>query len=250
MDRTGCSVVIMPGGPRHHDLGLSMPLFAHKNSYNEFTIYSRQPIPEEFAQIFANVRTRIDAMENAQPGKVCRVFLCGNERLYSFFTLLTPRSSDSMALGLSYLGNIYINETKVRRMAAQNYGGIRHSRFEGNYAEVIAHEIAHFNVMKALGFGRATSMPVWKSEGYAEYQANIASTRADSSYVFTDRTDLLLNDAFWGYEHSPARRLFAWHVLVEFLAEVKGLDLEDLIDDDVTEWSTRQELISWFEQSQ
>ena len=187
-------------------------------------------------------------MENARPGARCRIFICDNQRLYSFFAFLTRRSSNSMAIGFSLLGNVYINEPKVRRMAAQNYGSIRYSRFEGNYAEVIAHEIAHFNVVKQLGFRRAIGMPFWKSAGYAEYQANPATTRKDSTYAFTDRIDLLLNNTFWGSNHSVAQRLFEWHVLVEFLAEVKGFDLEDLVDEDVTEWSTRKEMLGWYQE--
>jgi hypothetical protein len=91
-------------------------------------------------------------------------------------------------------------------------------------------------------------MPFWKSEGYAEYQANIAPTRADSLYVFTDRIDLLMNTAFWGGDESIARRLFEQHVLVEFLAEEKGYGLEELYDDSVTETSARQEMLAWYEE--
>ena len=153
-----------------------------------------------------------------------------------------------MALGLSVFGNVFVNEQKVRRVAAHNVRGIRHSRFEGDFGEVIAHEIAHFNVVNALGFREAINMPVWKSEGYAEYQANLAPTRADSTYEFTERIDLLQDVAFWGGEDSIARRLFEWHLLVEYLGEVKGVGLIDLADEAVTEAAVRREMLGWYQE--
>jgi hypothetical protein len=185
-------------------------------------------------------------MEYARPGARCRVFICGNQGLYSFFAFLTRRSSDSLGIGLSLFGNVYLNEPKIRRMAAQNYWGIRYSRFEGNFSEVIAHEITHFNVVKALGYKKTINLPFWKSEGYAEYQANLAPTRADNSYVLTDRIELLLNDEVWSESHSMARQVFEWHVLVEWLAEVKGFGLKELADKRVTEGATWQQMFAWY----
>jgi len=227
-------------------LAYPAPLFAHKGAFEEFTVYSSHPIPDQFAQVMEGVRARISAMEYARPGEHCRVFICGSERLHGFFAFLTRRTSNSMGIGLSAFGNMYLNEPKIRRVAARNYGGIRHSRFEGDFAEVIAHEIAHFNGVKELGFRRAMAVPFWKSEGYAEYQANLAATRADSAYVFTDRIDLLLNDAFWGGDASPARGLYEGQVLVEFLAEVKGFGLLDLLDEAVMESWARREMLAWY----
>ncbi len=223
------------------------PLFAHKHRFEEFTVYSSQPLPDDFDRVIDDVRARIEAMEYARPGARHRVYICGDQKRYSILAFLSRRSRNSMAIGLSVFGNIYMNEPKIRRMAAENYGGIRHSRFEGDFAEAIAHEIAHFNVVKALGFWNAIGMPVWKSEGYAEYQANIAPTRADSAYRFVDRIDLLMNRGFWG-GGSLARRLFEWHLLVEFLADVKGIGLDDLVDEAISESKTRQEMLAWYEE--
>jgi len=223
-------------------------LFAHKQTFDEFTVYSNQPLPGGYGQVIDGVRERIEAMENARPGADCRVYVCDSQRLFSFFAFLTRRSSDSMAICLSAFNSVYMNEEKIGRIAAHNYGGIRHCRFEGDYAEVIAHEIVHINVVKSAGYWKAIKMPFWKSEGYAEYQANIAPARADSSYFFTDRIDLLMDTAFWGGDESIARRLYEWHILVEYLAEEKGYGLEELYDETVTELSTRREMLAWYDE--
>lgn len=229
-------------------LAVPYPLFSHTDRFGEFTVYSNQPLPADFENTVGEARERVAGMDHTQPDAEYRVFICDDERLYSLFTTLTRRSSNSMALGLAVFGNIFINEPKVTRVATLNHAGIRHSRFEGDLAEVIAHEIAHFNVMDRLGFRSAVRLAEWKSEGYAEYQANLAPSRADNSYDLADRVGILLDDSIWGYGESYGRRLFAWHVLVEFLAEVKGLDLIELVDERVTEAYAREELLAWYEE--
>lgn len=221
-------------------------LFAHKQAFGEFTVFSNQPLSSNFGQTIASVRDRVEAMENGRPGAKCRVYICSTKRRFSLFAFLTRKHSNSLAIGVSALGAVYINESKVRRFAAHNYGGIRHCRYEGNMAEVIAHEIAHFNVVKARGYRTAIKMPFWKSEGYAEYQANIAATRADSSYALADRVDLLMDRAFWGGGNSYARRLYEWHILVEYLAGEKGIDLDGLIDESITEATAREDMLVWY----
>lgn len=227
-------------------LAFPAPLFAHRQEFDEFTIYAQHPITDRYDQTIAETRTRIAAMENARPGARCRIFLCDSEKLYALFAFLTRRTANSLAIGMSWLGNVYVNQTKVQRFAAANHLGIRHCRFEGNLAEVIAHEVVHFNLVKSLGYRRALRLPVWKSEGYAEYQANLAVTRVDIAYDFSERIELWLDEQAWGGKDSFARRLFGWHLLVEFLAEVKVMGLEDLTQEAVTEASARRELLAWY----
>ena len=172
-------------------LAFPYPLFAHRQEFGEFTVCSSRPIPDGFAEVIEDARVRAAAMEHARPGADYRVFVCGDERLYSVFAFLTRKSPHSMAIGLSVFRNMYLNEPKIRRVGAHNALGIRHAYFEGDLAEVIAHEIAHANVVERLGYWRALSMAEWKSEGYAEYQANRAAKRADDSYAFADRVAII-----------------------------------------------------------
>lgn len=240
----GLVLLILLEGLHIAAVAIPSPLFPHKAQFDEFTVCSRNRIPDDFGQIIADVRMRIEAMEHAHPGAKIRIYLCDTEKLYSFFAFLTRRSSNSFAIGLSIFDNMYLNETKIRN-AAKSSGWIQHSRFEGNYSEVIAHEIAHFNVVDQLGYRTAVRIPVWKSEGYAEHQANLGATRADPSYDFTERIALLHNDRFWA-GNERARTLFEWHLLVEYLANVEGFALADLLDAGVTEESARASMLVWY----
>jgi hypothetical protein len=226
-------------------LAFPHPFFRHEEVFGKFTVRSNRPIPAHFGKVIEDVRNRVAMMENARPGASCRVFICHDPRYYGVVAFLTRRTPNSMAIGLSAFDNVFLNDAKIQRMAAHNPAGIRHSRFEGNVAEVVAHEIAHFNVVDSVGYRASLRMPLWKSEGLAEYQANIAATRADRNYAFTDRIALLQDESLWG-SNSIARQLYESHLLVEFLYEVKGFGLADLLDDAVNETTTRQEMLAWY----
>lgn len=221
-------------------------LFSHKERFGEFTVYSRNPIPEGFAQTTDDVRSRIAAMEYAHQGNDIRIYLCDTQRFYSFFTFLVRKSSKSLGFGLSVFDNMYLNETRIRLFADRNHAGIRHSRFEGNYGEIIAHEIAHFNVVDELGYRAAIRLPFWMSEGYAEHQANVASVAADAGYDFRDRIAVLQRGGIWS-ANPIARDLFEWHVLVEYLIDVEGYGLRDLIDEETRLDATRMRMLAWYD---
>jgi hypothetical protein len=140
---------------------------------------------------------------------------------------------------------MFVSMSRVQEFAVSNQGRLRHTRFEGNPAEVIAHEIAHFNSVEALGYRAHLAQPVWKSEGWAEYQANIAAMRDDSAYDLGERIDLLLDDRHWRAGHDVARDLWEWQLLVEYLGEVEGYRLADLVRDEVTKSAVRQRMLAW-----
>lgn len=225
-------------------LAFPNPLFEHRRQFNGFTVYSDQPLPEQYGRIIEDARTRIVAMDHVRLDANYDVFICNEPWRYSLLAFLSRRTSNSLAIGLSVFDHIFVNNTKVQRFAARNYGGIRHSRYEGSTAEVIAHEIAHFKMLKELGVWTALGLPVWKSEGMAEYLANLGATRSDPHYDFAERVDLLMNIDFWGGEDSAARRMFESHLLIEFLAEEREMSLSDLADSAVTDSSAREQMLA------
>jgi hypothetical protein len=222
-----------------------VPLFRHGQPVGNYHVYGDQPLPHDLLEVIDDAARRVQAMEHVHPGRQYRVFLCSHRDLYSFFAFLTRRPSGSLAIGLTLPGNVFVSMSRVREFAARNRGVFAHSRFEGNLAEVIAHEIAHFNSLRALGLRFHLDLPLWKSEGWAEYQANIAAVRGDAAHDLEHRIDLLLDDGYWGTSYTLARRLYEAHLLVEFLGEVRGLRLQDLAGKDVTETGAREEMLAW-----
>jgi hypothetical protein len=222
------------------------PLFAHEARYGNYRVYSDEPIPADFGGVIEDTRRRVEAMEHEPPRAGQRVYLCSSPRLYAFFAFLTRKNPDSLAIGLSVANETFVSMSRVRLFASTNTRGLRHTRFEGNFAEVIAHEIAHFNSVRALGFRVHLAQPLWKSEGWAEYQANLAAIRADPAYDLGSRIDLLLDEGTWGGSQGFARAMWESQLLVEFLGEIKGYHLADLVKEEVTASSTREQMMAWY----
>jgi hypothetical protein len=221
------------------------PLFAHTERFGAYRVYSDDPIPADFGKVIDDLDRRIKAMEHDPPDASQRIYLCGPKK-FSFFASLLRKDSRSLAIGLTIANETFVFTDRVRLFAERNRGVLRHTRFEGNLAEVVAHEVAHFNSVHALGFRPHLRQPLWKSEGWAEYQANLAAIRADPDYDLGRRIGQLLDDNYWGAEYGLARRLWEYQLMVEFLGEIKGHRLVDIVGDDVTESSTREQMLAWY----
>jgi hypothetical protein len=222
------------------------PLFSYRAEFGNYRVYSDQPIPADLARVIEDAKAREAAMEGYRPGRTRRVFLCQSPRRYALMARLVRKSPQALAMGLSLPKNIFLSATRIRQFAARNRGVFEHSRFEGNMAEVIAHEVAHFHSVRGLGFWDHIVQPLWKSEGWAEYQANAVHTRREGLHGLARRVDLLLNDAHWDPNHPLARRMYEWDLLVEYLGEVEGLGLADLADEGTTESRARDAMMGWY----
>ena len=221
------------------------PLFAHTQTYGSYRVYSDEPLPADLARRIDDLDRRVQGMEHAPPAASQRIFLCGPKK-YSFFAFLLRKNPASLAIGLSAANESFVSVERVQLFAERNQGVLRHTRFEGNLAEVVAHEIAHFNSVHALGLRSHIDQPLWKSEGWAEYQANLATIRSDPDYDLGSRIEQLLDDRYWAGNSAFARRMWRYQLLVEFLGEVQGYRLVDLSRDEVTESFASQEMLAWY----
>jgi hypothetical protein len=176
-----------------------------------------------------------------------RIFVCRSQRLFVFIVKLAGKDHVGQGLLISVAGNAFFSDAMIRSIGQRNGGLPVHSRLEGSWAAAIAHEAAHGLVFAEVGFRKTRRIRPWKSEGYADYSANLASAAADPDYNFRSRIELLLDDDSW---QSPVgfvdRRHFRWHLLVEYLCTVKGLTFTDLMDDGLTEERTRAEMMAWY----
>jgi hypothetical protein len=226
---------------------LPYPLFPHNTEHAGFSVYSDREIPEDFDRVLEEARRRVVAMELYHGEPPVRIFKCQSQRRFAFIIKLAGKRHLGQGLLVSVAGNAFFSDEMIRVIGRRNDGRPQHSRLEGSWAAAIAHEVAHDLVFAKVGFRRARRIPVWKSEGYADYQANIASAAADPDYDLRSRIGLLLDDHSW---KSPTgfidRRHFRWHLLVEYLSTVKGLTFTELMSDEVTEERTRAEMMAWY----
>ena len=226
------------------------PLFAHHQRIGAFRIHSDQVPSVDVEELLAEVAERLATMEHESRGKTYKVYLCHSLRRYSFFARLTRRTPSSQAIVLSIPGNIFVSMPRLAELAAHQGDLFAHSRFEGNLAFAIAHEVAHSRVVDNLGLDPSRSLPAWKSEGWADYQASLAGIRRDPDYDLAQRIDLLDDPEHWQNPQLRARHLYAWQLMVEYLAEVRSFGFEDLSRSSVTESETWEQMYAWRRGSQ
>jgi hypothetical protein len=212
-----------------------------------FSVYSDREIPKDFEFILEDARFRVEGMELYRGNRDLRLFFCFSQRKFETLIKLSGKRHAGQALVISVAGNAFFSKQGIERIGQRNGGRPTHSRLEGSWAAAIAHEVAHDLVFAEIGYKRARRIPVWKSEGCADYSANLASAGADPDYDLGSRIGLLLDDDSW---QSAAgfvdRRHFRWHLLVEFLCTVRGFTFADLMDEGVTEEAARAELMAWY----
>lgn len=221
------------------------PLFAHHQRIGDFHVHSDRPPSLDVEALVADVAERLNAFEDRSGSGSYRIYLCRDSRRYGLFARLAHRTPRAQAIGLFAPGNIFVSMPRLAEFAAHQGGLFAHSRFSGSPGFAIAHEIAHFRVIDRLGLDASRSLPEWKSEGWTDYQANLAGIRHDPDYDLARRIDLLDDPRYWADPRLRARRFFAWQLLVEYLAEVRGYRFEEIIRPAVTESETRTQMRAW-----
>ena len=247
----GLAVVVALFGLYLSVFFLPYPLFPHHAEYAGFSVHSDREIAEDFELVLQDARFRAEGMELYRGSNRLRIFVCRSQRLFVFLNRLAGKGHGGQALVISVAGNAFFSEQVIESVGRRNGGYPAHSRLEGSWSAAIAHEVAHDLVYSEVGYRKARQIPVWISEGFADYSANLVPARADPDYDFRERIGLLLDGDSWrstmGYVD---RRHFRWHVLVEYLSAVKGLTFTDLMDAGVTEEIARSEMMSWYSASQ
>ena len=243
----GLAVVVALVGLYLSVFFLPYPLFPHHLEHAGFSVYSDGEIPGEFELVLEDARRRVEAMELYRGNADLRIFICGSQRFFVAINKLAGHRHAGQALVISVAGNAFFSKTVIEAVGKRLGGRPEHSRLQGSWSAAIAHEIAHDLIFDEVGYRKARQIPVWKSEGYADHQANLAATESNPDYDLWSRIAYLLDDANW---RSPAttfdRRHFRWHLLVEYLCSVRGFTFADLMGEGVSEEGARTEMMDWY----
>ncbi len=223
------------------------PFFPHHLEHAGFSVYSDREIREDLELVLEDARGRVDAMELYRGTPDIRIFICRSERLFATLNRLSGKRHYGQALVISMAGNAFFSPAVIEAVGRRHGGRPEHSRLQGSWSAAIAHEVAHDLVFSEVGYREARQIPLWKAEGYADYQANAAATLSDPDFDLRDRIAYLLDDDNW---RPPAttfdRRHFRWHLLVEYLFSVQGLNFTELIGQEVTEEDVRAGMMAWY----
>jgi len=231
---------------------LAFPQMLVRNKVESGTIrlYHDGDPNADFEQLASAVDQRLQGSGVYDSARTDRVYLIHSADLYDFFVRLSLIRTDPQGFCLPFLGNSFVSVSRVKALGEGSGGFPKFSIWEGNLAHTIAHEVAHQYVADRIGRNLWRRLPHWKQEGMPEYIANIAAIRQDSLASLRNRVDLLNNDQAWNATQGWSN--WAWDrihyeagLLVEFLIDIQGYTLEDIVADSVTDGDTRAAMLAW-----
>ena len=228
-------------------LAYPQPFFSDRARAGAVTLYSDATGELPLDSLAWEADRRLRASDLYDSTRNDRVFLIHNEGTFRFFARISFLRPDLQGFNLSLFDNSFINLSRIQRMAANSNDAPDFSIREGDIAHIVVHEIAHGYLADRIGRSAWKRLPLWKQEGYPEYVANIAEIRATDRAALVDRIDVLNDEDIWRSRRSHARVHYEAELLWEYLLEVKGYSIMEIVADSVTREDVHRELLVWYD---
>lgn len=221
--------------------GLFMP---ESKMYRAITVYTEFPIEQQVDSIMAEVFMRLDAVPIFDYSRTMNLVLCSTQDKFGFFSRFTLRRKRTM--GFCLFGNAFVNMDFINELAQLTGGKPKYNAREGSIVHVAVHELMHQYLGDTLGEIRSRSLPTWKIEGYIEYAANHFVASQDSGYSVPERIDVYLDDYQWNNTAAVMRDHYIWGLMMEYMINIKGMSLEEVMAESTTRAQIYQEMIAWY----
>ncbi len=222
------------------------PLFTEKLELDGLTLYADTEISPQMQESAREALDRISAIEGLDPNRDYRAFYCRSHRRYNFLSQIARLNPNSQGFGLYYAGNMFVSEKGLSAFERLGMEAIPETRFEGSMAHVIAHEAAHFVHVKHFGFRDSQALPVWKTEGFADWAATVALRAKRDEGGFLDRLELLQDIEQWNHEGYYLRRFLKWQLLAEYHFDICGRSQDAFFASSLNEEELWTDLLSWY----
>jgi len=228
---------------------LAFPQIQFSNHLQSGTVvvYFDGQAQEEIARLAENVEMRLRGSGYYESSLTHRVFFFDSQSKYAFFARLSLVTTQAQGFALSVFNNTYVSSPNIASLARRTGGRPRYGIWEGDPAHTVAHELGHHYMINRLGRDTWTELPHWKQEGFPEYVANIALIRSDSAATLPHRIDLLADGENWGGQQRWDRMHYGAALMVEFLLDVRGYTLDDIVAENVTRDGTYAAMVEWRE---
>jgi len=205
-------------------------LFIKKQfSYQCFELYANEEIESN-----ARVKSSLDSVQNIIKTSafhseeiIYQIFLVKGT-FYEKFNNFLPQTSGAFAYAF-WNREIYLADIDFERGIFHRNDNEKEVR---NIVQLIAHESIH---VQQSHTGIKRNSPPWLNEGYAEYVTYVP-LRATDNYSFMDAVKTLKAnpDEYWlrsEYGYWDIRDYKYYRVLVEYLIDVKGMTVEEILEE-------------------
>jgi hypothetical protein len=227
-------------------------LFEEKFNYKNFTILSNKKVSIEIKGTLDSISSNLRKTGFYDEKAPVKIILCSERSLANF---LEKVSLAPVGIGFHHFsGNIYLFPERIDQFREENLKVkgeeerlLEHTYQTFKFDKVLTHEILHKLHSDSLGiwkFKQKMPPPHWKAEGFAEYYTFYLEKGKNSDYDFRDRITLYLR-----YKDKFPLFYYKSQLLYEFLTEYRHMDFVDIMQDEITEQGTYDELITWYDQN-
>ncbi len=205
-------------------LAFPQAFFSNHVVYQNYEIWSDQPIPPQITQVLDDATRRLKTSELYKRDRTIRVFFCNASwRLWLYSQQFTDKIGGYADEWLTR--NVYIRASDMpsNRIYSPGPGPISDAN-QRPLSYFIAHEATHIILSREFGRTEYMRHPKWLTEGYADYVGK------GGDFNFEENLSLLVSGSpLLDYERSGLYRRFELEVF--FLLNKKGVAVRELFAD-------------------
>ena len=224
-------------------------LFHKKHSYKNFSLLSDEKFQNDINTDLDEIISTLEISGFYNSNKKIKIILCNSARLSAFLDMISLVPS---GVGFHHFSNsIFIfplrienNRNENSKAIGEHFKLIQYTYQEFKLSQIICHEVLHKLHSDTLGIWEFKSKmppPHWKAEGFAEYYTYLPNKKLDNTYEFRKRVALYLK-----YKDQFPLFYYKSQLLYEFLTEQKKLSFNEIMNENVTEKATLNQLIKWY----
>ena len=199
-------------------LAFPQPVFAHHVRYQNYEVWSDEPIPSSIVEVLDDATRRLNTSPLYKPDWTIKVFICNAPwRLWLYgmrFDTTMGGSADML-----FTRHVIIRSADIPNNAVRMPEGRRLMDPELRpLSYFIAHEAAH--ILQSRTFGRTSYIthPEWLSEGFADYVGK------GGQFDLAEHRQLYRVGALdW-----PPRRYRRYHLELDYLLREKRMTLQQV----------------------
>lgn len=216
--------------------------FSHRADFDNFSVYSNDELDSEQHQAIDKLKIRLEKSPLYVENHRADIFLFDDQGTYSIFARMTMVPPAVPGFNLSIFHNIHISLPGLADRKMRNCGRFKHSAIDGDLSQCMAHEFMHEYIAERYGRLSQLRLPRWKIEGLCEYGSTIAFSRIDTVATLKKRLEFIKFRGIKDY----AEEFYTWGLLVEYLAEVKGLSADKILDDSTVYDNVMADMNQWY----
>jgi len=212
-------------------------LFSDHYTHKNFTVHMRETVPPQIEVVLDRVEALLATSELDDQGLHHEIYIFNSPRLVRFLMLRDVHFGANLPNGTTYITDANVEENLARPWPRLG----PNDRRLRTLSKSVAHEIAHRLLRRKVGWQRHRKMPVWLKEGYCEYVAQGAAIDEEVGLA------ILLQP---GHVSQPGYPLFQNRLMVEYLINVRGLSIDELIAEPPAPRQVQDEVIVGLQQDQ